>query len=67
VVGERYGLHSLECVDQPRVILCAPAEIFYPGYVACLVVELAHSGWGEAFERRTVTTTIREHVDEVEK
>lgn len=39
---ERHNVHSLPGVNQPWVVYCAPAEIFYFGHIRCLLVELAH-------------------------
>ena len=66
-LGGGDDVYSLPCVNQPRVVYCAPAEVFYPGQVGCLLVKLAHGCQSEAFERRTITATIREHVKEGEE
>jgi len=65
--GRYYNVYSLPCVNQPRVVHCAPAEVFHPGSVRRLLVELMHSCYCEALECGTVTTTIREHVEEGEE
>lgn len=39
---DRQDVHSLPGVNQPWVIYCAPAEIFYFGNIRRLLVELAH-------------------------
>jgi len=54
-------------VDQPGIVHCAPAEVFHPGSVRRLLVELMHSCYGEALECGTVTAAIREHVEEGEE
>ena len=40
---ERHDVYSLPGVNQPWVVYCAPAEIFYFGHIRGLLVELAHS------------------------
>ena len=60
-------MHSLPGVNQPWVVYCAPAEVFYFGHIRGLLVELAHGLQSEARKCGTVTSTIGEHIEECEE